>query len=64
MKSNVLCRVDIEAALPNYFSAKCLLLSSIEVAAFNCLNTNAEVIFFCFLLDVITEMWEILFQGF
>lgn len=57
--------VDIQSVILNYFCAKYLLLFSIGIAAFNYLNTNAKVIFsVCFLLDVITEMWEILFQGF
>lgn len=30
-----------------YFCAKYLLFPSIEVAAFHCFKTNAEVIFFC-----------------
>lgn len=57
--------VDIQSLILNFFCAKYLLSSSIKVAAFNYLNTNTEVIFsVCFLLDVITEMWEILFQVF
>lgn len=56
---------DIQSVTLIYFCAKYLLLPSIEVAAFHCFRTNAEVIFsVCFLLDVITEMWEILFQDF
>jgi len=57
--------VDIQSVLLNFFCAKYLLSSSIKVAAFNYLNTNTELIFsVCFLLDVIAEMWEILFRGF
>lgn len=57
--------VHIQSVILNFFCAKYLLSSSIKVAAFNYFNTNTEVIFsVCFLLDVITEMWEILFQAF